>query len=281
MNAIRTLLEFNFKTFDTPRPKVLVISHERSGTHFLMNTLAANFGYVSNPFMNLDWSLGVNYFSAEAFKELFIKFREYSVANVFKSHHTLDFYRDFLPQDPSGFKILYIYRDVYEVQVSYHGHLRSLPWNEGPSTQSLSEFIRRSPSGAMTRYQFHNANSMVERWVQHVESALRIRDRFSPSDFMMINYKNLHRDFDGSVTQIGQFLGLSCPEPCKRPLRTENVVPPVLGLADQEILKYYSSDDIEFVERVAGPTRERLAAIEKNTSQISLPSTSDPTRVLC
>jgi hypothetical protein len=29
--------------------KIIVASHERSGTHFLMNTLADNFGYVSEP----------------------------------------------------------------------------------------------------------------------------------------------------------------------------------------------------------------------------------------
>ena len=61
MNAIRTLLEFNINLFETDRPKVLVVSHERSGTHFMMNSLAANFGYVANPFMNLDSSLGVNF----------------------------------------------------------------------------------------------------------------------------------------------------------------------------------------------------------------------------
>lgn len=262
MNAIRNLLEFNFKTFDTPRPKVLVISHERSGTHFLMNSLAVNFGYVSNPFMNLDWSLGINYYSALALKEFFEKFQEYSVANIFKSHHTLDFYREFLPQNPFGFKVLYIYRDVYEVQVSYHGHLRSLPWNEGPSTYNFSEFLRRSPSGAMTRYQYHHASSMVERWVQHVESALNARSLFAPSDFMMLNYRDLYQQFDDTLTNVAEFLGLSCPAIWNRPSRSANVVPPILGLSDQKILKYYSNEDIEFVERVSGPTKERLATIE-------------------
>ena len=35
------------------RPKVLVVSHERSGTHFVMNSLALNLDYVSSPWINL------------------------------------------------------------------------------------------------------------------------------------------------------------------------------------------------------------------------------------
>jgi len=31
---------------------VMVVSHQRSGTHFMMNTVAACFGYVSNPWLD-------------------------------------------------------------------------------------------------------------------------------------------------------------------------------------------------------------------------------------
>ena len=40
---------------DAIKPKVMVVSHERSGTHFLMNTIALNFDYISAPWINLDW----------------------------------------------------------------------------------------------------------------------------------------------------------------------------------------------------------------------------------
>ncbi len=39
--------------------KGMVVSHERSGTHFLMNTLALNFGYIAKPWINFDgWDEG-------------------------------------------------------------------------------------------------------------------------------------------------------------------------------------------------------------------------------
>lgn len=142
MNAIRTLLEFNVEQFDLERPKVLVISHERSGTHFLMNSLAANFGYISNPFMNIDSSLGINFHSSVAFGDLLGNFQNRSIANIFKSHHDMEFYRDFFFKNPMGFKIIYIYRDVYEVMVSYDRHLLSLPWHEGQQTSNFSQFLR-------------------------------------------------------------------------------------------------------------------------------------------
>jgi hypothetical protein len=261
MSAIRTVLEFDFRIFNANRPKALVISHERSGTHFLMNSLEANFGYVAAPFVNLDLSLGVNYHSSVAFNELFAKFEKHDIANIFKSHHTLDFYRDFLPSNPLGFKVLYIYRDVYEVQVSYHRHLMGLPWYEGLGTRSFSEFLRQSPEGAMTRYQFHHASSMVERWVQHIESALAARTLFSPTSFMMVEYNQLNQRFENTIEQMARFLDTPCPTVFSRPSNTRNVVPPILGLAQQRILDYYTPDDTEFVEKVAGPTRRKLSEL--------------------
>ena len=44
---------------DEPRRKVAVISHERSGTHFLMNTLAANCDLIAKPWWDLDLGLPV------------------------------------------------------------------------------------------------------------------------------------------------------------------------------------------------------------------------------
>jgi hypothetical protein len=262
MNAIRTQLELNIQTFDLQRPKVLVISHERSGTHFLMNSLAANFGYIASPFINLDWSLGVNYFSAVAFQDLFSKFQSYSIANLFKSHHSLDFYRDFLPDNTFGFKVIYIYRDIYEVAVSYHEHLKGLPWHEGPHQSSLSEFLRQVPAGAMTRYQYRQVHSMVDRWVQHVESALECQSLFNPSDFLMIDYRDLNTRFEETVNRIASKLGLSpTVSVFCRPPRDQAVVPPILKLSEQKILSYYSRPDIDFIEPLAASTRARLGMV--------------------
>ena len=48
------------------RKKAAVIGHERSGTHFLMNTLAYNFGYISAPWFNFDFELGINFHAPQA-----------------------------------------------------------------------------------------------------------------------------------------------------------------------------------------------------------------------
>ena len=45
--------EADLALFGEERPAVMVVSHERSGTHFLMNALAACYGYVSAPWVNL------------------------------------------------------------------------------------------------------------------------------------------------------------------------------------------------------------------------------------
>jgi hypothetical protein len=267
MNAIRTLLEFNINLFETDRPKVLVVSHERSGTHFMMNSLAANFGYVANPFMNLDSSLGVNFYSSVAFRDILANFQNHAVANIFKSHHDLEFYREFFAQNPMGFKIIYILRDVYEVMVSYHRHLLTLPWNEGAQSPNVSEFLRTAPSGAMTRYQYRHCSSMVDRWVMHVQSALAMQSVLSADNFFIVDYSQLNCEFEATLKRISAYLKVPCRDPSVRPTRHENVVPPILGLADQEILDYYTAEDIDFVELVARPTLEALRTIR--TSDIS------------
>ena len=49
----------------------IIVSHERSGTHFLMNTLALNFGYISEPWINLDFETGMNFHAPGALLAFF------------------------------------------------------------------------------------------------------------------------------------------------------------------------------------------------------------------
>ena len=165
-----------------------------------------------------------------------------------------------------GFKIIYIYRDVYEVMVSYQQHLLSLSWNEGPRIDNFSEFLRCAPFGAMTRYQYHHVNSMVDRWVRHVQSALDVQKLFASDNFFMIEYADLNRSFENSLQKISKYLGMPFTNPVVRPSKRENVVPPILGLADQQILDYYTPEDVDYVETVAGSTREAIKSLQTKDS---------------
>ena len=91
--------------------KAAVISHERSGTHFLMNTLALNFGYLAKPWWNFDFELGLNFHSFDNLYEYLKQVHDRPVINVLKSHHHMDFFQEFIDYVTSQFHIFYIYRD--------------------------------------------------------------------------------------------------------------------------------------------------------------------------
>ena len=82
-----------FAVFPTPRPAVMVVSHERSGTHFLMNAIARACGYTSDPWVDLDWhSLLINYFSPENIAKTLRRLTDQHVASIIKSHHAIEFF---------------------------------------------------------------------------------------------------------------------------------------------------------------------------------------------
>src|SRR5438132_1444947 len=99
--------------------KAWVFSHERSGTHFLMNTLAANFGYIARPWFNFDYELGINFHAPAAIMKVFQPMHDKPVLNIVKSHHGYGFMAESIHYLLEQFHIFYIYRDPRDVMLSY------------------------------------------------------------------------------------------------------------------------------------------------------------------
>jgi len=64
------------------RKKVLVLSHERSGTHFLINTIAQCFNYLPQQ-IDLDNSQNINWGNPEMASKWMQQFQGRFVANIF------------------------------------------------------------------------------------------------------------------------------------------------------------------------------------------------------
>ena len=78
--------------------KVLcVCSHERSGTHFLMNSISINSNYSVNPFLNFDlipFGDMVNFYSPKEVEDFINEIssmthsnQKYKLSSIIKSHH--------------------------------------------------------------------------------------------------------------------------------------------------------------------------------------------------
>src|SRR6516164_3019479 len=91
--------EADLALFGEERPAVMVVSHERSGPHFLMNALAACYGYVSAPWVNLDLpTVNINYYYPPRVRDTLLALAARPMANVVKSHHPADLFAAELPR---------------------------------------------------------------------------------------------------------------------------------------------------------------------------------------
>lgn len=241
------------QTFDRVRPKLMVVSHERSGTHFLMNALAKCYGYVAAPWINLDYELGLNFFAASSLIQFFGQFRGHAVANIVKSHHPFAFFDESFDEIVNDFHVFYIYRDPRDVMVSYWKFLRRLSWNEGPKAKTLSEFIRSRPSGMMMRYQTRQEDSLVHRWRTHVEGWTN-GDR--NGRITVVRYEDLASDYERVMSNFADILG-SSPVSLDRPSPFENTVLPG-ETPTGAYVDAMDASDLDWIYSIAGRVMVRL-----------------------
>lgn len=242
----------------TPNPQVIVVSHERSGTHFLMNSIGLCFGYVASPWINFDHpTLPINFYAPQAVRAFFGDLAGRHLASLIKSHHPIPFFDPHLTYITDNFRILYIHRDPLQTLRSFWKLVERCTWIEGPQGLSCAEFLRAQPMGFLMRYQMHQEPTMVHRWMHHVESWLDAADRHP--NIHVVSYAALKDDYAATIERIGAFLGVS-PRKIEMPPRDQNVILSTQGI-DYEQECRLGEEDRMFVRDVAGPLMDRLGYI--------------------
>jgi hypothetical protein len=228
--------------------KLMVISHERSGTHFLINTLA-NIFQLSNIQKDLHLTESDdNYESAEYRNHVQEHLKRLSENQevIIKSHHHSAFFKDF-DFAHYGITPYYIYRDVRDVMVSCHHYFNSHP-----------EIIKKGtfpPSGKPTElafevnptqyafdsaYSFYRNKTMTERWCSHVGPYLE-DDRFTK-----IKYEDLNLRFE---------------ETCRAVANKSDILRPTLGSRTVSARKGAVGDWKNYFEKLAN---ERIISYTNN-----------------
>ncbi len=183
------------------KKNILVISHERSGTHFLINTIAQSFGYHPEQ-IDLDNSQNIDWKNTAMVKQWMQQFHNNSTPGIFKSHHSYAFLAPLLPQLVDEFHVFYITRDGRDVMTSFWVYLNRLAPGWGPRTATVGEFMRCKASGGITQYQYHQNNiTMLQRWVEHTRDWKNMA-----SGIHYIEYETLHARFDTTVDRIADVL---------------------------------------------------------------------------
>ncbi len=220
--AVRLSVLSNLTGFPDARPAVMVVSHERSGTHFLMNTLATCYEYVSAPRIDLDWiHVNINYYKPSHFSAALLEIAARPVANVVKSHHAEEFFAGELPNITNRYVIFYIYRNPIAVMLSYWRFILQAEGIEGPRSADPVSFAQAEPCGRMMRYQMRQFPNLMARWASHVEgwqAAAKGLPRI-----VLVRYEDLDSCFETTVRGFANVLERQ-PQTIARPPRDVNVV---------------------------------------------------------
>lgn len=213
----------NFSLFREMRPAAMVVSHERSGTHFLMNALAACYGYVTTPWIDFDrQTFNINYSYLPEVRDLLLALADRPVANVVKSHHAVEFFAGELQRLAERYVIFVVCRHPMAVMLSFWRFIHQWPWSEGPKTVDPLSFACAEPCGQILRYQMKQRPSMLLRWAAHVEGWLDAAAK--QPRVVVVRYEDLDANYEATVRGLAAHLGRS-PQAVARPPRDYNVIP--------------------------------------------------------
>jgi len=179
--------------------RIIVNSHERSGTHFLMNSLANNFGYQSVPWINLDNPPLPLYYPANMINILMgiTEFKE-NERTIIKSHFNGDFFNGLMDKIKEHYHVFYIYREAIPTMKSCHKHFNDMAKSKmygGPTCKTVEEFAESQPWGACLRYQYQQYDTMAERHEHHVESWIK-------HEPILVKYEELNENFDNTIKAL-------------------------------------------------------------------------------
>lgn len=204
------------------RLPIMVVSHERSGTHFTMNALAGCFDYISNPWIDIDLHrFNINYFHAPSLKNLLLQVAAMRPANLIKSHHEFEFFKRFVPATEGVINIVYVYRNPADAMSSFWRFLHTWDWAEGPTVDTALNFASAAPMGQLMRYQFRQYPTMLDRWANHVEHWVEAAKR--ANNIHIVRYEDLAERYDDTIQRLGRRLGMQ-PSRIVPPARDVNVV---------------------------------------------------------
>lgn len=236
--------------------KAIVISHERSGTHFLINTLIRNFAYAPDR-IDLDYGLGLNLHHPGAVAKFFERFLSLPGPRIAKSHHSIEFLAPHLDTILNHCHVFYIYRDPRDVMTSCWRFMNELEWDEGPKVETVSEYMRSQPRAAMLRYQKSQSETCADRWRDHVSGWLGALNGRKHHALTYVAYEDLHRNFDTTVQQLAKRLHRPCFHP-ERPDPNTQVVRPWRAEVGSHRDYFNSNDETWLRNRLDAPTEKLL-----------------------
>lgn len=185
---------------------IIVITHERSGTHLLINCINYEkkgefftIGYIPK---SIEYNLE-NY-KHYTYKDIYVNtFRKDSVS---KSHHQVQFMLDYLDLLFSKYKVIYLKRELKDVLVSYYRFLK----RDSKEFPEFSEWIFMNPNDVGLNYVapypdphiIIEPTNYIDRWWLHLEGWLKYSE-----NMLVLNYEDILGDFKTTKEKIENYIG--------------------------------------------------------------------------
>ncbi|MBT8763360.1 sulfotransferase domain-containing protein [Desulfohalobiaceae bacterium Ax17] len=212
LRGVKRKLEHGLLALLSPDLLFYIISHERSGTHFVINTILRNI-YIRQGWHNIgEWFGSDDPTNRFAHIDEFNRKWEqtYKQAAIIKSHCE----RDLFEARYRRAKVIYVLRNPRDTLTSWFYYLNRVEFYQyNPQVpdhrcKSFSEFLRRPISSFLKHsYSLHaDFSNVAERWASHVSGWLKVAG--SEPDVLVVRYEELHRDYKPVLKEVASFLGL-------------------------------------------------------------------------
>jgi hypothetical protein len=185
-----------------------VVGHERSGTHFLINTLSRNAVLRPGDHSAGEWTgpyisgLPGEFAHIEALRA---DWRAITAqVSIIKTHSDRERFESGYPKA----KVVYVLRDPRDTLVSFYYYFiqqadKIVRSSDGRESATLSEFLRRplTPNLRWANSRHDAGRNVAERWANHVRGWL------GAGDTVVVRYEDLKTDFRLVLERLAPFLG--------------------------------------------------------------------------
>lgn len=183
-------------------PNIFVISHRRSGTHLVIDTIRNNFPAVSDAFLTLEClypQVKPHIPGPEFEKQLgrggMIVKTHMDAQLETEPFAPLDEMKQLAARAAPRTKAIYIYRDGRDVLTSFYHYRAKI----GPVPPSIHEFLQQKVSDWFP-------GNRIEYWVHHVSGWL------GRSDVLYVSFEELIRSPESVVAKLAAWIGLPAPQ---------------------------------------------------------------------
>lgn len=188
---------------------IIVITHERSGTHLLINCI--NY-HIKGNFLTVGYTNNKNDFNLKGYKHTTYKdvmSNAYLSTSVNKSHHQVEFMEDYLDFLFSKYKVIYVKRDVKDVLNSYYKFMPRP--DQIPEFPKLEEWIFCKPDDIGRKFfkpYFPDPHIIIEpenyihRWLLHTSGWLKHKNHM-----LVVNYEDMLNDYYTQKQRIESYIG--------------------------------------------------------------------------